>query len=159
GEDDIDAPDLTTNRTPGPESLKGRINGQLNGAQHKSSLHGRRGANVRAQAKPILEAKASAQLRDRLITEIRALGSSDDAATWAHKMLAQKDSLIWEDAQVLEEAFQARLETIGVDGADTSKADERESASPRPYEPNAIAEKPKRRRGAPLRLIRACWRW
>ena len=36
GEDDLDAPDLTTptNRTPGPETPKGHGNGQLNGAQH-----------------------------------------------------------------------------------------------------------------------------
>src|SRR5262245_55916776 len=91
GEDDLDAPDLTTppNKIPGPETPKGDGNGQLNGAQHKSSLHGRRDANVPAQAKPILGAAASAQLRDRLIAEVRELGSSDDAATWAHKILAQ----------------------------------------------------------------------
>ena len=148
GEDDLDAPDLTTptNRTPGPELIIGRGNGQLNGAQHKSSLHGRRDADVRAQAKPILEAKASAQLRDRLITEIRALGSSDDAATWAHKMLAQKNSLICEHALVLEEAFQARLEAIGVDGADTSKAEECNLLSPSSNKP---AGKPKSSRRSP----------
>src|SRR5271168_5161971 len=40
GEDDLDAPDLTTptNRTPGPEPPKGHGDGQLNGTQHKSSL-------------------------------------------------------------------------------------------------------------------------
>jgi hypothetical protein len=45
-------------------------------------------------AKPILGAEASAQLRDRLITEVRELGSSDDAATWAHKILAEKNTLL-----------------------------------------------------------------
>jgi ERF superfamily len=146
GEDDLDAPDLTTptNRTPRPEPPKGHGNGQLHGTQHKSSLHGRRAANVRAQA--ILGTEASAQLRDRLITEVSKLGSSDDAATWAHKILAEKNTLIAEDAQVLEEAFQAKLEAIGVDGADPPKAEERNVASPSPYEPNATAEKPKRRR-------------
>jgi hypothetical protein len=92
GEDDLDAPDLTTptNRTPGPETPKGQGNGQLNGTQHRSALPGRRDANLRVQAKPLLGATASAQLRDRLIAEVRELGSSDDAATWAHKILAEK---------------------------------------------------------------------
>ena len=58
-EDDLDAPDLTTppNRTPIPETPKTHGNGQLNGTQHKSSLHGRRDENLRAQTKPILGAE------------------------------------------------------------------------------------------------------
>src|SRR5271155_5432607 len=38
GEDDLDAPDLTTptNRTAGPEKPSGHGNGQLNGTQHRS---------------------------------------------------------------------------------------------------------------------------
>ena len=148
GEDDLDAPDLTTptNRTPGPETPKGHGNGQFNGPQYKSSLPGQRDESLRAQAKPMLKTEASAELRDRLIAEVCELGSSDDAATWAHKILAQKNTLIAEDAQVLEEAFQAKLEAIGPDGADSSKAEKRNVASPRPYAPNATAEKPKRHR-------------
>jgi hypothetical protein len=91
---------------------------------------------VNAQAEPILEAKASAQLRDRLIAEIRELGSSDEAAIWAHRIFVEKNTLIAEDAQVLEEAFQARLETIEVERARPSKAPN--DASP--------ASKPKSRR-------------
>ena len=146
GEDDLDAPDLTTptNRTPGPETPKGHGNRQLNGAQPKSSSHGRRNWNVSAQAKPILEAKASAQLRDRLIAEIRELGSSDDAAIWAHRIFAEKNTLITEDAQVLEEAFQARLETLGVEGAPPSKTQNK--APPAPLKPDQLATKPKSRR-------------
>ena len=38
GEDDLDAPDLTTppNKTPSLETPKAHGNGQLNGAQHKA---------------------------------------------------------------------------------------------------------------------------
>jgi ERF superfamily len=138
GEDDLDAPDLMapTNRTPGPEIPKGQGNGQLTHAQSKFSSYGRRDSNVSAQAKPILEAKASAQLRERLIAEIREFGSSDDAAIWAHRIFVEKNTLIAEDAQFLEEAFRARLETIGIEGARPSKA--RNHASP--------AAKPKSRR-------------
>jgi hypothetical protein len=147
GEDDLDAPDLMTptNRTPGPETPKGHGNGQLNAAQNKSSLlDGRRDANLRAQAKAILGTEASAQLRDRLIAEVRELGSSDDAATWAHKILAEKNTLIAEDARILEEAFHARLGAIGGDGVD-SKGEVRNLASPTPYEANETAAKPKHR--------------
>jgi hypothetical protein len=146
GEDDLDAPDLTTptNRTPSPEPPKGQGNGQLNGAQPKSFSHGRRDASVSAQAKPILEAKASAQLRDRLIAEIYELASGDESAIWAHGILAEKNRLIAEDAQVLEEAFQARLENIGVEAARPSKA--RDHASRAPIKPDRLAANPKSRR-------------
>jgi hypothetical protein len=87
-------------------------------------------------------------LRDRLIAEVHALGSSGDAAIWAQKILTEKNTLIAEDAQVLDEAFQARLDALGVDGdgIDSSKAEERTLASPTPREPNEPAAKPKLRR-------------
>jgi hypothetical protein len=146
GEDDLDAPDLTTptNPTPSPETPQGHGNGQLNGAQPRSSSLGRRDANVSAQAKPILEAKASAQLRDRLMAEICELASDDEAAIWAHRILAEKNTLIAGDAQVLEEAFQARLGTIGVEAARPSKAPDR--ASRAPLKPDQLTGNPKSRR-------------
>jgi Putative HNHc nuclease len=85
-------------------------------------------------------------LRDRLIAEVRELGSSDDAATWAHKILAEKNTLIAEDAQVLEDAFQARLEAIGADGADPFKGEGQNLAPPTPRERNEMLDKPKHRR-------------
>ena len=141
GEDDLDAPDVATptNRTSRPETPNGYSAGELNGTQHKSSLQGRR--DTRAQAKPILGREASAQLRDRLIAEVRELGSSDDAATWAHKILAVKNTLIAEDARIFEEAFYARLDAIGVDGAGPSKVQERDLPSAR-NEPNKTTVKP-----------------
>jgi hypothetical protein len=149
GEDDLDAPDLATppDKTPGTKTPKGHGNGQLNSAQPRS-LHDRRDSNERAQAKPILEAKASGQLRDRLIAEIRELSSSDDAAIWAHRIFAEKNTLIAEDAQVLEEAFQARLDALGVDGdgLDPSNAKERNPTPLTTREPNELAAKPKHRR-------------
>jgi hypothetical protein len=140
GEDDLDAPDLTTPtaRTPDPESPRGNGNGQFDGTQQRSSLHGRWDARL-PEAKPILGNEASAQLRDRLIAEVRELGSSDDAATWAHKILAEKNTLTAEDAQVLEKAFQARLEIL-------TKSQARNLAPATPREPNETAAKPKSRR-------------
>ena len=116
GEDDLDAPDLTTptDRTPGPGTPKAHGNGQLNGTQHRSPGQGRRDAADHRQATPILTTEASAQLRDRLLTEVHELGSSDDAATWAHGKLADKNRLNAADAQAVENAFKAKLEALGV---------------------------------------------
>jgi ERF superfamily len=141
GEDDLDAPDLTTptNRTPGPETPSGHGNGQLKGVQPKFSSHGRRDSNVRAQAKPTLDAKASAQLRDRLIAEIGELGSSEDAAIWAHRIFVEKNTLIAEDAQAIEATFQARLETIGVEGTRASLAAKPKSRRKRAVDKSVLA--------------------
>jgi hypothetical protein len=82
GEDDLDASDLATptDRTLGPATPKAQGNDQLKGTQKPPSWKGRRAAD-KGQATPILAAEASAQLRDRLLTEIHRLGSGDDAAS------------------------------------------------------------------------------
>ena len=150
GEDDLDAPELMTptNKTSSPETPKGPGNGQFNGVQHNAPLPARRNEGQPAQAKPILEAAASALLRDRLIAEVHSLGSGNDAAIWAQKTMVNKNTLIAEDARVLEEAFQARLDALGTngDGVDSSKAEERNLASPTPPEPHEPAAKSKHRR-------------
>ena len=118
GEDDLDAPDLTTptDRTPGAREPKSHGNGQLKGTQHRSPWQGRRDAADHRQATPILATEASAQLRDRLLTEVHELGSSDDAATWAHGNLADKNKLNAADAQAVENAFKAKLGSRGQRG-------------------------------------------
>ena len=84
GEDDLDAPDLMspTSKAPNPKTPKRFGGGQFISAQNKATLPGRRDSNTRAQAKPLLEAKGSAQLRDRFLAQIDGLGS--DAAICAH---------------------------------------------------------------------------
>jgi hypothetical protein len=146
GEDDLDAPDLMThaNKTPSPETPKEHGNGQFTGAQHRASLPDRREEGQGAQAKPILGNEASAQSRDRLMAEVRELGSSDDAAIWAHKILVEKNKLMAGDAQVLEEAFKARLDALGVHGDGAGPKEERNLAALKPREPNELAAKPKR---------------
>jgi hypothetical protein len=131
GEDDLDAPDLTTptDRTPGPQTPKAHGNGQLKGTRHPSPWQGRRDAADHRQATPTLATESSAQLRDRLLTEVHELGSSDDAATWAHGNLADKNKLNAADAQAVESAFKAKLEALGVSGAHSSEAGERASAT------------------------------
>jgi hypothetical protein len=118
GEDDLDAPDLMTPTNEGSgssEKSKGGSNGRLNSGQPNPDQRAplRRDAKVHAvSAKPILEAEASAALRDRLLAELAKFGSSDEAAIWAHRNLRAKNDLTATDAQRVEEAFQARLATL-----------------------------------------------
>ena len=146
GEDDLDAPDLTTptDRTPGPATPKAHGNGQSKGTQHRSVWQGRRDAADHRQATPNLATEASAQFRDRLLTEVHELGSSDDAATWAHGNLADKNKLNAADAQAVENAFKAKLEALGVAGLTRSEAGERASATA--TLPHLAQGKPKNRR-------------
>ena len=89
-----------------------------------------------------LGAEASAQLRERLVAELKELASSDDAATWAHRRLAEKNKLAAADAQRIEEEFAARL--VAVASELNKPATERRSAH---------STRPRRvKRGAPGNL-------
>ena len=61
----------------------------------------------------MLGAEASAELRDRLVTELDGLGSGDAAALWAKRRLSEKNRLTASDARRVEEAFQAKLAGFG----------------------------------------------
>jgi len=142
GEDDLDAPDLTTptGQTSAPENPKGERNRRLNGgqpnpAQRSTLRHDRRiGSNF---SLPVLGPEASAELRDRLIAELNNLGSGDDAAIWAHRSLVEKNRLTTADAQCVEETFQARLATfVTRAAADTAHQTPAESEQPlTPHDP------------------------
>ena len=117
GEDDLDAPDLSTptSQASVPEKPKAERNGRLNGGQRypdQRAAFGRDGKSRTNSVRPILGADASAQLRDRLLAELNDLGSADDAAIWAHRSLRAKNGLTAADAQRVEKAFQAILATL-----------------------------------------------
>jgi len=121
GEDDLDAPNLTTptKRTPSPEKLTARGNARLNGGQSGQVQRARDAKS----AKPVLGPEASAKLRDRLLAELNAIGSSDEMAIWAHRCLPEKNRLTAADAERVEEAFEARLVTPAGSGG-AHKAEE-----------------------------------
>src|SRR5262245_45401718 len=113
GEDDLDAPDLGTVSKAEAELPRA-------GYQTKSDGHGRLanrpprdGGNSAASARSVLAADESSILRERLVAELSAINSADDAATWAHRNLPAKNSLTAGDAKIVEAQFQARLTTIG----------------------------------------------
>jgi len=118
GEDDIDAPDLKAPMPGVSEAEKPTPNtqGRLNGGHGHSAqrISGSRGAkNVLKTANPTLGPEASVALRDQLMAELKAITSSDDATTWAHRILSAKNSLIAADARQVEDAFQAMLASFG----------------------------------------------
>ena len=144
GEDDIDAPDLKAPVPPASVAAKPAPNrhGRLNGGQ---SIPGRGGSKVVSHpAKSILGAEASATLRDRLVEELKAISSPEDAAIWAHRILGAKNSLTEVDARQVEDAFRAKLATLD----DVN----RQASPPTPSAPqkssSGLAQRPLRAAGA-----------
>jgi hypothetical protein len=63
--------------------------------------------------KPLLDADGSAALRDQLLIDVDRLSSTDAAATWAHRIMAAKNSLAATDARRVEDAFVAKMAALG----------------------------------------------
>jgi ERF superfamily len=105
GEDDLDAPDLST-CTPmigyGPDPPEDQL----------SSRHPRNGGQRGAAGRKTVERldpERSATLRDKLLAEIASLASAELAVTWANGALTAKNTLVANDARLLEEAFEQKL--------------------------------------------------
>jgi hypothetical protein len=64
-----------------------------------------------------LDADQSKVCSQQLLSEIASLGSVDDAAIWAQKILPVKNTLSSTDAQMVEQAFAARISTLESDAA------------------------------------------
>src|SRR5215831_3087287 len=56
-------------------------------------------------------------LRDQLAAELKDLSSAEDAANWAQRVLAAKNTLITPDADRVEQVFQARLTSLVTNAA------------------------------------------
>jgi hypothetical protein len=117
GEDDLDAPDLPAPppATPAdwqkpPGGSIGRLNGRGDTPGQPTSLQ--RDAKNPSPPNAVLAPEASAHLRDRLIAEIAALATGDDAALWAQRNLGEKGKLLVSDAESVERAFTAKLEML-----------------------------------------------
>src|SRR5262245_29176687 len=111
GEDDLDAPDLPAPklkeggsgalpsvRAPAPAARTSRTPGKL----------------PLAATKPLYSAEESAGVRDRLLPEIAKLVSADEMFAWACRTLPVKNKLLAGDAQLVEEAFRARMSVLGI---------------------------------------------
>ncbi len=117
GEDDLDAPDLATPpiQLAEPQKPEPTSNGRLNGSHPHPAQNSAPSRDARVHSKvtePTLVPEVSAQLRDRLLTELTALACGDDAALWAKRSLPEKNRLTAADAQNVEDAFRAKLAII-----------------------------------------------
>jgi hypothetical protein len=122
GEDDLDAPDLIAPTTPAlrtEDSTIRKTRGRLNGGPaHRD--HGRSGVRrQRYEPSPtrLLEPDTSAAFRDRLIGEVKEIGSGEQAAAWGLQALAAKNTLLTADAERVESAFQKQLSKLASETA------------------------------------------
>src|SRR6266446_865437 len=114
GEDDLDAPDLdATSKTEAAQPPRSDRRSQSTG-DAAVAAPARDGAKLRVRsAGPVLTSDQSAILRERLLGQLVAINSTDEAAAWARQNLSAKNTLTAGDARIVEEEFQTRLSTIG----------------------------------------------
>jgi hypothetical protein len=114
GEDDLDAPDLdATCKTRVAEPPRSDHRSQSTG-DAAVAARARDGAKLRVRSGgPVLTSDQSAILRERLLAQLVAINSTDEAATWARQNLSAKNTLTAADARMVEEEFQTRVLTIG----------------------------------------------
>jgi len=104
GEDDLDAPDITTCELTAdrePVSRQDRFRPPPRGSGN--------GRLRSTQTTAVLDARHSTALRDKLLAEVANFASADFAVTWAARALPAKNSLIASDAKLLEDAFEQKL--------------------------------------------------
>jgi hypothetical protein len=114
GEDDLDAPDLGA--APKPEAGKPiGSNGQSRPREHVAGDHanGSRARSRRSRnPKTLLEPDASAALRDQLMQELAAIATAEETVAWAYRSLSAKNTLTSADADIIEQAFRAKMQSM-----------------------------------------------
>ena len=153
GEDDLDAPDLTTatnqrSVTELPKATSNDANAKERNATQRTAVRRDAGASWQS-VKPILKPEASADLRDQLVAEMNDLCSSDEAATWAHRNLGEKNRLTPADALCVEDVFQTKLANFVAPVAEALQM-RTEPALPHPSHNGDKAEPKKRQRSKPI---------
>jgi hypothetical protein len=128
GEDDLDAPDLDASPKSDDDRPAGGNGQSANGharaaAAPMPEAARRRSPPARPSAAAMLSPNESEALRDRLLNELDALQSADEAAAWAHRCLPGKNSLTSADAQLVEVSFGAKVAALGDKQLDSEPAD------------------------------------
>jgi ERF superfamily len=114
GEDDLDAPDLgagsnSAAEPPRPLDRQKDSNGQA--ARMQRTFDGER-RPLGPSARSVLGEQLSASLRESLVQQLGAITSEDEAAVWAQRNLAAKNTLRTADAKIVEERFQEKVRSI-----------------------------------------------
>jgi hypothetical protein len=105
-------------KSDGPAgNKKDRFNGGQGQSVQQGSVSHRAKATL-TSSRPVLEPEASAALRDKLTAELKGISSTEDAANWAHRVLAAKNSLTAADAKHVEQTFLAKLTILGSEPID-----------------------------------------
>src|SRR5438046_2458376 len=114
GEDDLDAPDLDATSRPAVKEPPGsdHCNQSTGDVAVRAKPYDSAKLRVRSEG-PVLTSDQSVIARERLLTQLVAINSTDEAALWARQNLSAKNTLTAEDARIVEEKFQSRLSTIG----------------------------------------------
>jgi hypothetical protein len=114
GEDDLDAPDLDASSKTGVEEPPGSDHRSQSTSGAAAVARGRDGAKLPVRfGGPVLTSDQSEILRDRLLAQLAAMNSTDEAALWARQNLSAKNTLTAGDARIVEEEFQRRVSTVG----------------------------------------------
>jgi ERF superfamily len=143
GEDDLDAPDLST-CTPMTGHWPDPRQDQLS-SQHPGNGRG----TTKRNRVELLDPERSAALRDKLLAEIANLASADLAVTWATAALTAKNTLVADDARRLEEAFERKLSSlcslVAIENpTSTGDGPFAVTAQEEPQAPKARSDQPKR---------------
>jgi hypothetical protein len=107
GEDDLDAPDLGA---PSPSGAASR-----SGVAHfpQSAIKSGNGrAAAKTEPRVTLNPGESADVRDKLLSDIAGLASADHASTWARDAMCSKNTLAEVDARQVEQAFEQKVLTL-----------------------------------------------
>ncbi len=132
GEDDLDAPDVKQSGNATPESSS-TSNGTANVVlpasaiqrepKEKPTYHTpyRRNGKPAVEPRPTLNAGQSAALREQLILQVGNLNSKREAVDWARGGLIAKNTLVAQDAVLVEQAFQSRMQSFADDAPTTAE--------------------------------------
>jgi hypothetical protein len=113
GEDDLDAPDLDATSKTEVAELPRSDRRQLTGNAAVSARTRNAAKLPMRSGGSVLTSDQSAILRERLLGQLIAVNSADEAAAWARENLSAKNELTAQDARIVEEQFQSRVSTIG----------------------------------------------
>jgi hypothetical protein len=150
GEDDLDAPDVAAGSETAASEPNASAGATLNG--HAQSDGGSGSRRRPATTHKSLAPAESTVLRDRLLNELNAVLTNDEATRWAQHSLPAKNTLTLADARLLEDGFRTKLAVLdNAEIPDHSQTVQDQASGMRPspntLEPVVGARKPSTRRG------------
>ena len=111
GEDDLDAPDLLP--TTSKKTELGQPITASDRDEQKPYLKRPHEKGLASTSTTLLNADASAVLRNKMIAELEAITKQDQAVGWAHGGLLAKNKLVLADADEVEQAFRIKMQSVG----------------------------------------------